>query len=218
MDSAPVRPRPRAGHPAQHPRADRPRPACDRRRRVGQAAVGWPQHRAATTCPPTLSAASYPIELVRAITLTWLFAGLRSDEIVRLRVGLHSLAARGTPIPGDTDEVLARDAVCLLDVPAHKTGTAFTKPVDPLLGQAIEAWEAVRPTQPADARPQDRRACRICCSPSAPAASARPTSTRASSRRSAARPASRPPTSAATSPATGPAPPSPASSTTPRNR
>ena len=25
-----------------------------------------------------------------------------------------------------------RDAVCLLDVPAHKTGTAFTKPVDPL--------------------------------------------------------------------------------------
>lgn len=52
------------------------------------------------------------------------------------------------PIPGDTDEVLARDAVCLLDIPTHKTGTAFTKPVDPLLGQAIEGWEAVRPEQP----------------------------------------------------------------------
>ena len=36
----------------------------------------------------------------------------------------------------------------LLDIPAHKTGTAFTKPMDPLLGQAIEAWQAVRPGQP----------------------------------------------------------------------
>ena len=45
--------------------------------------------------------------------------------------------------------MLARDAVCLLDVPAHKTGTAFTKPVDPLVGQAIQAWHAVRPSQPA---------------------------------------------------------------------
>jgi hypothetical protein len=30
----------------------------------------------------------------------------------------------------------------------HKTGTAFTKPVDPLVGQAIEAWQAARPEQP----------------------------------------------------------------------
>lgn len=52
------------------------------------------------------------------------------------------------PIPGDSDEVLARDAVCLLGVPTHKTGGAFTKPVDPLVGRAIEAWEAVRPDQP----------------------------------------------------------------------
>jgi hypothetical protein len=35
------------------------------------------------------------------------------------------------------------------DVPTHKTGTAFTKPVDPLLGQALDAWQAVRPGQPA---------------------------------------------------------------------
>lgn len=33
-------------------------------------------------------------------------------------------------------------------MPAHKTGTAFTKPVDPLLGQVINAWEALRPHQP----------------------------------------------------------------------
>jgi hypothetical protein len=63
---------------------------------------------------------------------------------------VHPLAARGRRPPGDTDdETLGNDAVCLLDVPVHKTGTAFTKPVDPIVGHAIAAWEAVRPTQPA---------------------------------------------------------------------
>ena len=33
-------------------------------------------------------------------------------------------------------------------MPVHKTGTAFTKPVDPIVGQAIEAWQALRPSQP----------------------------------------------------------------------
>jgi integrase len=98
--------------------------------------------------PAVVNRPCYPIELVRAITLTWLFAGQRSDEIARLRVGCIRWQHDGMPIPGDTDQVLARDAVCLLDIPTHKTGTAFTKPVDPLLGQAIEAWETVRPEQP----------------------------------------------------------------------
>jgi hypothetical protein len=49
---------------------------------------------------------------------------------------------------GVDDQVPHLDAVCLLDVPTHKTGTAFTKPVDPLLGQAVEAWQTVRPDQP----------------------------------------------------------------------
>ncbi len=82
----------------------------------------------------------YPVKLVRALAITWLFAGLRSDEIVRLRVGcVRWQAARAEGAP---------DPVCLLDVPAHKTGAPFTKPVDALVGQAIEAWEAGRPTQP----------------------------------------------------------------------
>ena len=97
---------------------------------------------------PTGDTRSHPMELLRAITLTWLFAGQRSDEIARLRVGCIRWQHDGMPIPGDSAEVLARDAVCLLDVPTHKTGTAFTKPVDPLVGQAIEAWQAVRPGQP----------------------------------------------------------------------
>ncbi|BCO34884.1 hypothetical protein BMW24_014810 [Mycobacterium heckeshornense] len=84
--------------------------------------------------------------MVRAITLTWLFSGQRSDEIARLRVGCirwqHDRPPTGDA-PSPTDS-----AVCLLDVPTHKTGTAFTKPIDPLLSQAIQAWEAMRPTQP----------------------------------------------------------------------
>jgi integrase len=83
------------------------------------------------------------------LALTWLFGGLRSDEIVRLRVGCIRWQREDVALPGDTDETLDKDAVCLLDVPVHKTGTAFTKPVDPIVGQAIAAWEAVRPTQPA---------------------------------------------------------------------
>jgi integrase len=90
----------------------------------------------------------YPMELIRAVTLTWLFSGLRSDEITRLRVGCVRWQHDGHPIRSDAFDVLAEEAVCLLDVPVHKTGTAFTKPVDPLLGQAIEAWQRIRPSQP----------------------------------------------------------------------
>jgi integrase len=83
---------------------------------------------------------AYPVELVRATAITWLFAAQRSDEIVRLRVGC---------VRWQTDAAdPAAPPVCLLDVPVHKTGAAFTKPVDPLVGRAIEAWEAVRPAQP----------------------------------------------------------------------
>ena len=32
--------------------------------------------------------------------------------------------------------------------PDHKTGSDFTKPVDPQVGHAIETWETVRPNQP----------------------------------------------------------------------
>jgi integrase len=98
--------------------------------------------------PKTRAGHFYPIELVRAVTLTWLFSGRRSDEITRLRLGCIPWQHDGAPISGDSGQVLARDAVCLLDVPAHKTGTSFTKPVDPILSQAIDTWQAARPGQP----------------------------------------------------------------------
>ena len=62
---------------------------------------------------PDSPSRTYPVECFRALALVWLFAGLRSDEIVRLRVGcvrwqsMHD-APKSAP-------------VCLLDVPTHKT-------------------------------------------------------------------------------------------------
>jgi integrase len=102
----------------------------------------------AADLPGTSAGSYYPMELIRALTLTWLFSGLRSDEISRLRVGCVRWQHHGLPIPGDSREILAEDAICLLDIPVNKTGTAFTKPVDPIIGQAIEAWQALRPAQP----------------------------------------------------------------------
>jgi integrase len=98
--------------------------------------------------PGNTAGTYYPMELIRAVTLTWLFSGLRSDEISRLRTGCIRWQHDGQPTTGDAADVLAGDAVCLLDVPVHKTGTAFTKPVDPIVGQAIETWQARRPGQP----------------------------------------------------------------------
>ena len=87
---------------------------------------------------------SYPIEMCRALAVVWLFAGLRNNEILRLRVGCIRWQSEDATVPG-TGEVLPADAVCLLDVPVNKTGTAFTKPVDRIVGEAISAWEKVRP-------------------------------------------------------------------------
>lgn len=83
----------------------------------------------------------YPLALVRAITMVWLFAGLRCDEILRLRVG--SIRWK------DNDDQSGGPRTCLLHVPVNKTSTAFVKPVDPIVGEAIGNWEAVRPKQPA---------------------------------------------------------------------
>ncbi len=85
--------------------------------------------------------------MLRALVLVWLFSGLRSDEIVRLRVGCtREHPQRGAPATIHTGD---EQRLCWLDVPVNKTGQAFTKPVDPLLGAAVRAWEQERPPQPA---------------------------------------------------------------------
>lgn len=91
---------------------------------------------------------AYPLAMVRALAVVWLFAGLRRDEIRRLRLGCIRWQRDDVSVAG-TGELLPQEAICLLDVPVHKTGRAFTKPVDRLVGEAIRAWERARPAQPA---------------------------------------------------------------------
>jgi integrase len=86
----------------------------------------------------------YPFQMLRALTMLWLFAGLRCDEIQRLRVG--SIRWKNFE-EGEFPE--AGKQTCLLHVPVNKTSTAFVKPVDSIVGREIEAWEKVRPEQPA---------------------------------------------------------------------
>jgi integrase len=81
----------------------------------------------------------YSLTMMRAVVLVWLFAGLRQDEIRRLRVGC---------IRFQSSDAQGSDRVCLIDVPVNKTSTAFTKPVDRVVGEAIRAWEQERPDQP----------------------------------------------------------------------
>jgi integrase len=78
----------------------------------------------------------YPFTFVRAVIVVWLFARLRWDEIRRLRLGCVRW-----------QEDASGERVCLLSIPVNKTSTAFTKPIDKLAGEAIEAWEKERPIQ-----------------------------------------------------------------------
>lgn len=89
--------------------------------------------------------AYYPVELMRAMTVVWLFCGLRSDEWYRLRVGCIRWQQDGLV---SDHQASPQGARCLLEVPTNKTGTSFTKPVDRVVGEAIEAWERIRPVQP----------------------------------------------------------------------
>ena len=93
---------------------------------------------------------TYPLEMLRALVVVWLFSGLRSDEIHRLRVGCaRFIEGHRTEEPTIAPDVLPHTRICLLDIPVNKTATAFTKPVDVLVGEAIMTWEKVRPSQPA---------------------------------------------------------------------
>ncbi len=88
----------------------------------------------------------YPLVLVQAVTITWLFAGIRNNEIIRLRVGCIRWQKDDVIIPG-TNEVVSKDAICYLEIPVNKTSPGYIKPVDRVLGEVIEAWEKLRPVQ-----------------------------------------------------------------------
>lgn len=91
-------------------------------------------------CPVAGKHHMYPLPLLRAMAVIWLFSGLRSDEIFRLRIGSISW--------GPKKEDGGAMPLCYLPVPINKTNIAFVKPVDTIVGEAIEAWEKIRPAQP----------------------------------------------------------------------
>ena len=91
--------------------------------------------------------AVYPFELVRAAAVLWTHAGLRANEITRLRCG--SVRAQSDEIADDeTGRRFPAGSVCLVEVPYSKTSAPFSKPVAGVVREAVEAWEAVRPDQP----------------------------------------------------------------------
>ena len=88
----------------------------------------------------------YPLAMVRGITITWLFAGIRNNEIIRLRTGCIRWQKDDIVIPG-LNQVVPKDAVCYLEIPVNKTSSGYVKPVDKALGEAILNWEKERPVQ-----------------------------------------------------------------------
>ena len=86
----------------------------------------------------------YPLVMMRALAMIWLFAGLRKDEIAGLRVGCVRRQTRGA-----SPERKEGASVCLLDVPANKTSGACTKPVHSAVRETITAWQELRPAMQA---------------------------------------------------------------------
>jgi integrase len=84
----------------------------------------------------------FPYEMVKAIAIAWLFCGLRPIELHRLRLGCIRW-------PRANEPQVAANPICYLEVPPSKKHMAYTKPVEALVGEAIMAWERVRPPCPA---------------------------------------------------------------------
>jgi len=86
----------------------------------------------------------YAIEMLRALAELWLSAGLRSDEVRRLRVDCIEWEVS---LLEDNGEGVA-PSICWLSVPANKYKPEFRKPVPASVGRAVDRWRAVRVEQP----------------------------------------------------------------------
>ena len=87
---------------------------------------------------------AYPLELVRALASAWVYSGLRSNELVRLRTGCIRWQHEEVTV-AETGERVSGAAFCFLTVPVNKTYSSFSKPVNVVVGKAINEWERVRP-------------------------------------------------------------------------
>lgn len=89
----------------------------------------------------------YPFEMIKAMAVVWTHAGLRKNEIRRLRLGC--VRPQTEPIVSESGgEQVAPGTICYLSVPFSKQSPAYVKPVSAAVEKAISAWLAVRPPQP----------------------------------------------------------------------
>jgi integrase len=93
-------------------------------------------------CPARIR---YPYEMLRAVAVVWTHAGLRPNEIIRLRVGCAR--SQDDDVIDEAGKVTPAGTLCYLDVPVGKTGNAYVKPVAAVVLQHVGAWEVVRPAQ-----------------------------------------------------------------------
>ena len=146
MDSHPAQPKPCPSGTALIAQSDWTRSQDCRERSMGKIVVGRSEFEAEDLPTTGSKVLIYPLEMVRAIAVVWCFAALRSDEIVRLRVGCIRWQHEDVMVP-ETGEILPKDAICFLDIPVNKTTTSYTKPVHPLVGKRINEWERLRPRE-----------------------------------------------------------------------
>ncbi|MBV9385712.1 MAG: site-specific integrase [Chroococcidiopsidaceae cyanobacterium CP_BM_ER_R8_30] len=92
----------------------------------------------------------YPIELVKAVAIAWLFVGSRNDEYLRLRVGCTRFISttsdqEAEDIPRPDGPPFPQNVCTMISIPVNKTSKSFTKCVDPIVGAVLQDWEKVRP-------------------------------------------------------------------------
>ena len=84
---------------------------------------------------------AYPPAYTRAALVIWLFAALRKNELRRLETECVSWEASLVEVDADGNPHLP---ICYLRIPANKYKNEYQKPVDRIVGQAIEAWARER--------------------------------------------------------------------------
>ncbi|MCZ6825389.1 MAG: site-specific integrase [Gemmatimonadetes bacterium] len=90
---------------------------------------------------------AYPYEFVRAVAVLWTHAGLRVNELSRLRCDCIRAQTKDL-VDEQTGRRFPAGSICYLSVPYSKTSPPFSKPVAGVVREVVEAWLALRPQQP----------------------------------------------------------------------
>lgn len=87
----------------------------------------------------------YPLAYYRAVSLVWVTAARRSDEIKRLSVGCVRREWASEMCNEQGQQIEPAEELCYLRVPTNKMRGEFYIPIPAYVADAIEVWESVRP-------------------------------------------------------------------------